>query len=168
LNIRQLLRIIIDEYWCFILKGEVKMENGLSEINEIINTHLPAQVGKVLQQRLKQADELTIDLKVKQDMVDALNQTIKTQKCTIEDLQHQVAQHESRFLRDEQLNERERILDVTLANSRATNAEDQTKALFSLMNVVFRNPTVTESICKHPTSATNYETESVTKTLTTI
>ena len=116
------------------------------EIVDVIEKNLPSTVGTVLRARLEQADHY-------EKLVEKLEGELKDQREVsfnyskqIEMLKAQLAQHDSLADREEKVHERERAIDLTVALTRAENAERSKADLFQLVGMVFKSPVVKESV----------------------
>jgi hypothetical protein len=110
------------------------------EISEIIKKHLPAQVGDVLKERLKQADQDATDL-------ENAEKALLARGVDIDRLQKQVAEYRALdarnaelATREELVADRERHQNVFAAELKALEAEKRASELAGFVGMVFRSP----------------------------
>lgn len=114
-----------------------------ADIKQAIEAHLPAQVGKLLQDRLGNVDvleKLVADYRKKVDRLEAEKKEwgdLDNRERGLFELDKVVRGREAAVTL------RENKLEVDQANSRAKAAEDKCAAMFELAKLVFRNPTLT-------------------------
>lgn len=138
------------------------------EIKDAIAKQLPAQVGDVLRSRLEQAQKDAEDLSVVKDRFEVLrNENAELRKQLARESAKLLA-HGELEKREAEVTKRENKLAVELAEARAKNSETSTAALFNLMQIVFKNPTIKEqvfgSIGGH--SGNNYQAQATNETRT--
>ncbi|MGK0464812.1 hypothetical protein [Clostridium sp.] len=123
------------------------MKNKITEeIQQSIEKNLPQQVGVILQKRLKKADET--------EEAYNLLQTKYSQKCTefstsqikVGELQSQLRTHKSITLRENEVREKEIVMEVNILKYKLEAETDKTKHSRELVMGLVRNTTYKKDV----------------------
>lgn len=117
-----------------------------AEIRAAIDKSLPAQVGQALRARLEQAEANEKALKALGDAKEQLRSQLKTCEKDLAEALELLKTHEMLAVREKKVTEREIRSDLTLLQTKFEASEKSKAELFDLMKVVFKNPTITDSV----------------------
>lgn len=114
------------------------------ELTGLIEKNLPARVGKVLKERLDQADLDAALLKQTETAYKSRCEEVKQLRIKNEDLTRQVtaykAKKEQLKVREAEILARENKVDVDMANLKASEAEKRAETAIGIVEKVFRSP----------------------------
>lgn len=110
------------------------------EIQEAINKNLPQEVGAILQERLKKADEDAI-------RIESLENSIKVLDDKNKHLSNENSILNNLKIKQDTLNKREQELNLKeeIVKLKETHSSERISELRNVVHAVFRNPTYTTS-----------------------
>lgn len=126
------------------------------EITQAIQKNLPAAVAGELKLYLAQAEKDKEAIEALKNKVSKLEEQNKNGQRAYDELEGKYKTLADLKLRDDSISERERNLEVTLANHKVNAAEGRANVIQSLVETIFKNPVTRRSIQKVDHVTSNY------------
>ena len=118
----------------------------IEDIKQIIEKNLPAEVGKVLQERLQKTDQFERDLQASKEREFQLTKVITELKGSNEEYKKNDERNRNLDVREKSIFEREQILEKTILEIKLKEAEERFKVSERLVEKVFANSIMKSSM----------------------
>lgn len=117
-----------------------------TELQELLNKHVPAQLSEVLRKELQSGK----DAKVKvEQLTNTYNQerenSLRLSRKVVE-LEDIISKQKALDERQKEIETKERNLQVTLLQNQLKSSEEKTSSIFLLVETIFKNPVVNKQM----------------------